>query len=406
MRLKYSKGSITVEAAIVVPIFICIIMSIVLLIRVVYIQGVMQHAINETAREISTYSYIYSISGIQKAHDNTQEKLDDNTGLEEYFAQAVEAYNAVYKSTSQSPESNENYTIVDISLIKERLDSLENSLDNSREEVLQVTKLIEDIFKDPKKAFISMAYLIGDGSFNAFKTKYVSEPVATVFVKKFLNQDGVDANTRLISMSVVDGFDGLDFSQSKLFEDNKTVDIVVRYRIKNILPIKIIPDINLIQRSTVKAWLDGEDENAADKQNSGTNVWDLAPLKRGVRIQQELGRNLPDRFPVISKFEQGTAVMIKSIDLEETTYHKPANLRSKVNGFISELMEFKSGSYMDTTVKAEDIKNKKLIIVVPEGTISPDIQKTFDECIRRAGGDIVIEIKEYGRKSSKKSEGE
>lgn len=405
MRPKHSKGSITVEAAIVVPVFICIIMSIVLLIRVVYIQGVMQHAINETAREISTYSYIYSISGLQKAHDNTQEKLDENNQLEEYFSQAVEAYNAVGKSVAEAPDSIENLTTEDIKQIKDRLDSLENSFNVSREEVLQITKLIGDIFKEPKKAFISMAYLIGDGSFNAFKTMYISEPVTSIFVKKFLDQDGIDAHTRLIRLSVVDGFDGLDFSQSKLFEDNKTVDIVVRYRIKNILPIKIIPDINLIQRSTVKAWLDGEDGIASDTQNSGTSVWDLTPLKRGVRIQQELGRNLPERFPVISKFEQGTAVMIKSIDLEEATYRKPSNLRAKVNGFIRELKEFNGGSYMDTQVKNEGIKNKSLVIVVPEGTISPEIQKTFDECIKSAGRDIKIEIKEYGRKSSKSGEG-
>jgi len=130
----------------------------------------------------------------------------------------------------------------------------------------------------------------------------------------------------------------------------------------------------------------------------------LTPFKRGIRIQKELGRNLPDRFPVIAKFGQGTAVMIKSIDLEGATYRKPSNLKAKVKSFIHELEEFKGGSYQDTQINEADIKNKKLIIVVPEESISSDLQKAFDDCIKTAGKDIKIEIMKYGRKSSKREE--
>lgn len=56
--MRKLKGSLTVEAALVLPIFVFAIISIIYFIKIVYIQESIQYAITETANEIATYAYI------------------------------------------------------------------------------------------------------------------------------------------------------------------------------------------------------------------------------------------------------------------------------------------------------------------------------------------------------------
>ncbi|NJD02613.1 MAG: pilus assembly protein [Ruminiclostridium sp.] len=58
------KGSITVEAALVLPIFLCIVISVMFFIRVVYTHELIQHAIAETAKEMASAGYIFHVSGL------------------------------------------------------------------------------------------------------------------------------------------------------------------------------------------------------------------------------------------------------------------------------------------------------------------------------------------------------
>jgi len=64
--LKKKDGSLTVEAAISLPLFMCVFLSIAFFMKVVYIHNNVQYAINGAANEVATYSYLYSISGLQK----------------------------------------------------------------------------------------------------------------------------------------------------------------------------------------------------------------------------------------------------------------------------------------------------------------------------------------------------
>ena len=57
-RFNRDKGSVTVEASIVFPIFVCVIISIIFLIKAVIVHEIIQHAINEAAHELSAASYL------------------------------------------------------------------------------------------------------------------------------------------------------------------------------------------------------------------------------------------------------------------------------------------------------------------------------------------------------------
>lgn len=52
------RGSMTVESAIVLPVFIVIVFTMIMLTKLVYIHALVQNALVQTVKEISTYSYI------------------------------------------------------------------------------------------------------------------------------------------------------------------------------------------------------------------------------------------------------------------------------------------------------------------------------------------------------------
>lgn len=73
--MKKQDGSLTVEAALVLPIFIFSTLLFVSLFQVMYIQEMVQYALTETAREASRYGFIYDDLSKDTNHaETTQEK--------------------------------------------------------------------------------------------------------------------------------------------------------------------------------------------------------------------------------------------------------------------------------------------------------------------------------------------
>jgi filamentous hemagglutinin len=68
-----------------------------------------------------------------------------------------------------------------------------------------------------------------------------------------------------------------------------------------------------------------------------SSVWDLSPFARGQSIEQTLGANLPQNFPVIDKFnwDTGVATSIKSIDLTAPSYQNMSTLSNTLNGYVN-----------------------------------------------------------------------
>lgn len=366
--IKTKNGSLTVETAVALPAFIFVILGMVFLIRLVFIFGTIQHAINETSNILSNYSYLYAIT-MKDYNDKAENYPEEASGkIKEKLDTIINGYNSFTKILGINSDNKES--------------SIENTANQTR-----------DNPGDEIKGLISM---IASGTFTKLKYKHF-ESMITLLIENGLKTENASGNKRLKSFNVVGGIKGLDFSESKFLADRKNIEIVVRYKIK---PIFLFPDIYLIQRSCSRAWLDGEAGSNLTSNNAANNVWDLKPLERGKEIQRREGRNLPEFFPVISIYKDGNAISIKSIELESVTYKKPANLKTKILEFINDLSGFKNGTYMKKIIK---IKSKELVIVVPQGSRNDETEAVFKECLETAAeSGIKITIKDcYGRKSEK-----
>jgi len=83
---------------------------------------------------------------------------------------------------------------------------------------------------------------------------------------------------------VKEGKDPLDaFSfNNRIFTDNKSIDIRVKYKIKTSLPVNILPEISIEQRATVRGWMDG-DKSAPVKEEQKKNLCGIKRLLSTVK---------------------------------------------------------------------------------------------------------------------------
>lgn len=366
--LKNKNGSLTLEAAISLPIFMCVFLTIAFFMRVVYIQNNVQYALNGAANELATYSYLYSVSGFQELNDSISGEMNKyGERASNRTKQLLEAFDAMGDNLQNAVDSVEGgLKTGDL----KKLENLEELYNQSKISAGTVKNVLNDVKNDPKMEFVSIASLFLGAGYENIKGE-LSEPLIKFFMAKYIdnkiiNSGGIPG----AYIEVKNGDDPLkafDF-KSRLFTDNKSIDIVVRYEIKTALPINIIPEIPMEQRVTVRGWLDGDasvlgsDEGSSDEES----IWDKAPFVYGKFITEEELKKYPSRYP-----DSGDAYEVRSINLDCSTYKDidkvRSSLKSGINTFISKTMNNKA------------INSRTFIIVIPEGTLTEEVKTMFEE---------------------------
>ena len=168
------------------------------------------------------------------------------------------------------------------------------------------------------------------------------------------------------------------------------------------LSYKLKTPIMTFEKSTwsvVPLWL-GRQEETNDAEAS--EIWMLDNFSRGKRFRTLFGAYLPDDFPVIARFEQGEAVMIKSIDLTAPTYQNQRYTEQHLERMIGRLAEFSGASYrkkdVDIQINAGMISQKRLIVIIPANSSKPFWDTIVADLINRAEADqIRLQVVRYGK---------
>jgi hypothetical protein len=375
----YSRGSITIEAAIVLPVFICVVISLAMLIKLVYIHDIIQHSIDEAANELAAYAYIYHISDIKEIDDSIKENLGEHAEqAEEHIETVVDAFDTLenaYTRSSDFVEEVDSTLASEISFIS-KANQIINQASSTYREGQQISQqgidavnnlyeVFKVVGKNPKAEAESLAWMLSKGLYSDAKT-IIAVPVVKYTVKKYLQKsESEDLDSTLRKLNVYNGFNGLDFYSSTFFQENEDIDIVVKYRVELPLPVQVLPEIYMVQRSTVRAWLNGGDGTNMKE----SSIWDLPNKQRGMKIEELYGGNLPYDFPYIDIYDSAskTGTSIKSINLNSKSYQDKANLNRMLEQYVEDI-----GTRDTINYKQEkyDIKVKKLILVIPKGSIN------------------------------------
>jgi len=252
--LKREKGSLTVEASLVLPIFICAILTIGFLTKLVYTHEIIQHAIDDAANEMASSCYLYYTSGVYDIDDTISSNLEEKKEKsKEHIDSILDCYGELNDSISQiennSKDIYENVSNGKINEVSDLVDGIISQGENISGNVNDAGAVIKDIANDPKGEMISLAALIAKEGYDTGKTA-----VGNTLIRHYIKKHGL-TDDRLKSLSI----DGLDFSSSTYFQDNEDIDVIVKYNVSIPLPIRFINNIHIVQRSAARAWMGGED---------------------------------------------------------------------------------------------------------------------------------------------------
>ena len=214
MNKKHSKGALSIEASISYSIFLMVIVTILYIMRIVYVHGLIQHAVSQTAKELSMYSYVYQVAGVGDLNQQVSNATGDRT---EQFNADIEEVVGFYESLSSGSIPSYNGT------------------------------------SNPEEFMKNIAAALA-GEAGKEVNHQLFELAARPLLESYIGADsqGNGADARLKALRVVDGTAGLDLSGSKFFEDGCTIDLVVCYTIDPLMPIDILPELNLANRAYIR----------------------------------------------------------------------------------------------------------------------------------------------------------
>ncbi len=334
------KGSITVEAAILLPIFITAIMTFVFIIKVYYTHEIIQQAITGACEEMNVYSLIYY-----------ETNVDEVISSMEKFSESQKVRDALGDTW--------------------------------------ITSIVEQL---------------GKGATDYVRAQTVLVPISKSLVKKNLEVSYFDnADKRLRWLNLKDGFSGIAFTSSKMLADGKSIDIIVSYEMSLPFLTDFLPGLKIEQTASSCVWAGEDGVKRAEERVEETSIWDMSNINRGKEIRKLQGANLPFNFPTIASFKNGTATSIKSLNIDEAYYESSINLKKKLLLYIDKLDKFECGESTEIAIESWQVNKKELRLIIPETELHSNQQQTINECIQIARGksiDLVV-IKAYGRQCDK-----
>ncbi len=442
-KRQNEKGMVTVEATIALTTFLFAFLMIYSIITISRAQAKMQIALNNTAQEISQYSYIYGMTNLDGTLADFQESANDAksdvNGLVKQTINVFEGIQTLGKDASS----------IDISNVNSMLNSWENISNDLKEEGADLTAIkqsIEEMAKDPQKMLFGMAKLIGSETLEVAKSRLIAEPVARALIKKHLKRSENDtAEAFCKSVGIVEGtylgqtscFNGIDFSNSTLFPyGSSEITLIATYKVKLLQLLPIDVELTITQSAATKGWLHGDKTDASaagivdnlkndkDDEDSKVNssVWnsqsindrnktirtlELAELKNSgyVGVSGETYIQAYDEstntFAMISMcnpvYGIGSVEEIDRKSVEDNVKRIVAQIKSATDNKTSVTVKENNSDGSIGTRQIDCSKTKlrqKIVLIVPEDAgVADYVKKVVGEC---GYSDIISVEAKYG----------
>ncbi len=440
-KLKKENGSVTIEATISLSTFMFAIVTILTIVNVCIAQAKISYAINTTAKEISQYSYLYSLTGLNDSQAQLYAAGKEGTkDITKILSDINTVYNEIENlgnTGNQSPDNIED--------IMGAWDSAVGSVENIEAAGNSLYSTIDGIAKDPKNLMFGIAKLAASEGFDLAKSRLIAAPLAKTMVKKHLvNTDDGSVEEYLKFLGVVPSptgkyLDGLDFSKSTLFPyGSNEITINVSYDIKVIPLLPIDFTFHFNQTAVTHGWLSGEQSyQSSAKYVENDTLWtkstvsERASLIRHMVIDDMTGEGYAKTTGLtdvqLYNSESNEFVMISSMNpLWSAQGEDPLTLADLDDVALTDSIERLCGKMKSTTDGVNKITTKtttngtttktehdcsgasnKIVLVIPE---DEGLKEKIDSIIANANTNgVTIEVvPSYGKgaNSTKETTGE
>lgn len=301
---KKENGAVTIEATISLTAFLFMFIMIFSIITICRAQARIQIAINTTAKELSQYSYIYGLTGL----DSSLAKFQGAAGeTKDEVNGAIGNIAGVFECIQSLGETGASIDITDMDATLAKWETVQGDLTDLETNGQAVKESIEGMAENPQQLLFGMAKLIGSESLELAKSRAIAEPVSRALIKKHLKRNNADtADAFCQAIGIIPGtylgsesyFNGLDFSNSTLFPyGSDEINIVVTYKVKLIQLLPIDYEFTITQSATTRGWLHGDMSStgvsaAAKIKNmtaDGSSIWNTMGFSDRVSLMRSDG---------------------------------------------------------------------------------------------------------------------
>lgn len=437
---RKQKGSVSVEAALVLPIFIYAFLMVWSVTNVIHAQAFIQVGINQAAKELSQYGYILAKAGVIEWDTKNREKAekfktstDDVVDKLVNFTEAIQ--NGVDGTVSETGTG---------SSMKEMAGSVVSGLTSSPDNFEAIMTSGNALFSSGKTYFSNpkellsglVAVFTSEGS-SLVKSRLIAAPIGKALMEKYLKTMTSDPDTYLEKLGVVDGIDGLNFNASTLFDDGSTINLTVIYQAAIQYPFfgeqKMVFKINAStgiwgaglraassSSSSGTSTAGGSSTSTSDGSDTGTSggsstdtadsgVWALAPVTRGKKLVSAIKCENPTKAVAAGAgydlYDKGSNRFSSIFSLDPTSssyradsgeYNQEAIL-SKLRYYATRAV---SNAEDETSVKMEDgnvyevakktAKKYEVILAIPAS--ESDKSGIWDEMAKKIQGEMGVTI--------------
>ena len=435
-KKKLEKGAVTVEATISLTAFMFAIITVLTVLNICTVQAKIANAINLTAREISQYSYLYSLTGmngsLNKVKDSAKSKADSVTstveGVMAVYNGAMSLAGDVGGTLDEASQGN-----VSTSEMKGALNGWASQAEDLKNKGSEAYSSVKDLVSDPKSLMFGFAQMaasdgitLGDSLLSSFIAKGMC-------ARHLVNVEKGDTEEYLKKMRVVPKngsyLDGLDFTGSRIFSGGSNeIKISVEYDVKLIDLLPIDFTFHFKQTAITYGWSCGDvDYSSFTKYVDNDTLWTNASIHdRSSLIRKEQMERLKKEgylnvcnMTDVQLYDPKTQqfIMIKSMnplysgdgeptltveDLNEAAIRQSieqmcAKMKSNTDGNIS--VKVKDGDGEKSEYSVEGASNK-IVLVIPE---DKDLKEKIQEIIDSANTNgVEIElIAEHGNGASR-----
>lgn len=259
---KRERGAVTIEATLCLTAFMFAIVTLLSAIDICLAQARIGIAIDATAKEISQYSYLYGLTGL---NDIKKELKNQGSSVEEQIDNTSTNINNIFNAIQDLGGKASSTNITDPKQVTATWNSLKSGTGEIKASASQINSVAESIKGDPKSFIFGIAKLAASDAMDYATSKLIAEPVAKAMVQKHLkNHDNQSPEAFLKALRIVpdasgSSLNGLDFSDSSLFMyGSDEIRIVVKYKIKIIPLLPIKNTFTFRQTAITKGWLGGD----------------------------------------------------------------------------------------------------------------------------------------------------
>ena len=295
-KFRDESGSVTIEAAISLSVFMFASITILTIVNICIVQTKIGIAINSTAKELSHYSYLYSLTGLNDSH---KELADGAQKTEEEINGLISDVNDVFTEiqnvgkTMTDPNASRD-TPEDITNM---LNELKDGYNNVSEAGGKLKETLATLAEDPKHLAMGLAKIAANDGWNLVMSRLIAAPLSEVLCKKNLvPQKNGNVESYLSSLGVVPGADNryLDFSKSTIFPNGSNeIRVTVSYDAKLVALLPIDFTFHFCQSAVTNGWLAGKDSYRTTEEvlKSETNhsIWTDSTVKERASLIRHQG---------------------------------------------------------------------------------------------------------------------